>query len=177
MIGQAQTGRIWRAFYTRSRAERKVEQLLAACDLEVFLPKRVVTRQWSDRKRRVVQALFPGYIFARVDERERLTVLRTNGVVHCIAVDGRPAVVPEQDIRNLKTMQRDPDRIEAIRLPLPKRGSRVVIWKGVMQGLEGEVEEHRRGTYVVVTIASVRQAVRVEVPADWVEPVREAVLV
>lgn len=165
------TDRIWRVFYTRSRAEKKVEDDLVRKELEVFLPKRVVTRQWSDRKKRVVQALFPGYIFARVDERERLSVLESEHVVRCIAMDGRVVRVSDYEIELLKSLQRDPERLEAVRLPLPERGVMVEIRRGQLMGLRGEVIEHRRGTAVLIRIPSIRQAVKVEVPADWVEKV------
>ena len=41
---------------------------LEAAGVHVFLPLRRTLRQWSDRRRWVEEPLFPGYLFARVDE-------------------------------------------------------------------------------------------------------------
>lgn len=164
--------RPWRVFYTRSRWERKVEESLERSGIEVFLPKRVVARQWSDRKRRVVQALFPGYIFSRVDKRDHLRVLQTDGVVRAISFNGKPAIVPEVDIEVLQALQKDPERLEAIRIPLPAVGTPVVINQGPFLGLHGEVIEHRRRIFVVIQVPSICQAVKIEIPADWVTRVR-----
>ena len=44
---QPAESKVWRVFYTRSRAEKRVENLLEEQDLEVFLPKRAEVRQWK----------------------------------------------------------------------------------------------------------------------------------
>jgi transcription antitermination factor NusG len=49
-------------------------------------------------------------------------------------------------------------------------GETVTITDGPLQGLTGEVQEHRGKTYLLVRVDAIRQAVKVEVPADWVTP-------
>ncbi|MEM0964202.1 MAG: transcription termination/antitermination NusG family protein, partial [Bacteroidota bacterium] len=73
--------RTWRAFTVRARSEKRVADRLSAAGIETFLPLRRALRQWSDRKKWVEVPLFSGYVFARVDERERLVVLETEAVV------------------------------------------------------------------------------------------------
>lgn len=101
--------RVWRVFYTFPRAEKKYEQRLSDSGIETYLPKHTVVRQWSDRKKKVVEPLFRNYIFARVDERDRLRALRTDGIVRCVSFQGQPAVVRDEEI-------------EQIRLALDRRG-------------------------------------------------------
>ena len=163
--------RHWRVFYTRPRAEIKVEEVLKRSEIEVFLPRRVVIRRWSDRKRKVVLPLFPGYIFARVDEMDRIRVLRTDGVVRTICFNGKPAIVPKRDIGLLQNLQKDPERLEAIRIPLPAIGTPVKISHGPFLGMEGEVMEHRRRFFVLIRLPSIHQAVKIEMPSDWVTSV------
>ncbi|HUF08698.1 MAG TPA: UpxY family transcription antiterminator, partial [Rhodothermales bacterium] len=79
----------WRIFCTRSRAEKRVEESLERQAVEVFLPKYAEVHQWKDRKKQVVLPLFPGYIFAHDNERERLDVLRVDGVVRTLTMDGQ----------------------------------------------------------------------------------------
>mgnify|MGYP002760263681 CR=1 FL=1 len=53
----------------------------------------------------------------------------------------------------------------------PQVGSTVTITDGPerLRGLTGEVLEHRGRTYVLLRVKAVRQAVKVEVNAKWVE--------
>ena len=53
----------WLVFYTKSRQEKKVRDILLRRGFEVFLPLQKVMRQWSDRKKKVEVPLFNAYIF------------------------------------------------------------------------------------------------------------------
>jgi transcription antitermination factor NusG len=161
--------RAWRVFYTRARAEKKCEHRLAERRIDVLVPKKREARQWSDRTKEVEVPLFRNYLFARVDETDRLRVLRTSGVVRCVHFHGEPARVRGETIEQLKKTQRAPDRLSVVDLR-PQRGERVTITDGPesLRGLTGEVQEHRGQTAVLVRVDAIRQAVKVEVPGDWV---------
>lgn len=156
----------WRVFYTRARAEKKCEQRLRDLQFEVFLPKRSVVRKWKDRTRSVNVPLFPNYIFACLDERERLQVLHVAGIVRCISLGDGPVVVREEEIGQMKLMQKKPGWLEPLDIPLPAAGSDVVIERGVLRGLKGRVVERRGRVHLVVRVASIKQSVRVVVPAE-----------
>jgi len=159
---------VWRVFYTRARAEKKCETRLEQRSVEVFLPKRAVVRQWADRTKKVIEPLFRNYIFARVDEAERMRVLRTNGIVRCVTFRGEPARLRDEEVDQLRLTQGAPDRLSVMDLR-PPVGTEVTVTGGPLQGLSGEVTEHRGQVHVLVRVESIRQAVKVEVPADWVE--------
>ncbi len=159
---------VWRVFYTRARAEKKCEERLERRQVDVLLPKRAVMRQWSDRKKKVIEPLFRNYIFARVDEKDRLCVLRTPGIVRCVSFRGEPARLRSEEIDQLKRTQQAPDRLAVVDLR-PPIGEEVTVTEGPLQGLSGEVLEHRGQTYVLVRVEAIRQAVKVQVPADWVQ--------
>src|ERR1035438_4787262 len=57
----------WYAVAVRSNFERIVAQSLRQKDYEVFLPTYLAKRRWSDRTKVVECALFPGYLFCRMD--------------------------------------------------------------------------------------------------------------
>lgn len=164
--------RFWRVFYTFPRAEKKCEQRLNDQSIEAYLPKHTVVRQWSDRKKKVVEPLFRNYIFAHVDERERLRVLQTDGIVRCVSFQGEPAIVQAEVIEQLKIALERGDGFAVVDyVPRPKIGSKVVVTEGPMRGLRGEVQEHRGQTHVLVAIPAIRQALKVNVPAAWVQKV------
>lgn len=161
--------RSWRVFYTAARAEKKCEARLRERRIDVFLPKYETIRQWADRKKKVVEPLFRNYIFAQVDERERLAVLQTDGIVRCVVFNGEPAEVPGHEIEQLQIALRDPSKLDVIDYPRPAVGEQVIITGGPFQGLKGEVVQHRGQTHVLIRITPIRQAVRVNVQADWVQ--------
>lgn len=167
--------RIWRVFYTRARAEKKAEQRLENRHVDVLVPKKTEVRQWSDRTKEVTEPLFRNYLFAEVDERDRIRVLRTNGIVRCVHFDGEPARLREETVQRLKKMQAAPDRLSTVDLR-PQVGATVTITDGPerLRGLTGEVMEHRGKTYVLVRVRAVRQAVKMEINAKWVEEAEEA---
>ncbi len=163
---------IWRVFYTFPRAEKKCEKRLSDHGINVFLPKHTVVRQWSDRKKKVVEPLFRNYIFARVGERDRLRVLQTDGIVRCVSFQGKPAVVQDDVIGQLRlAIERTGDFAVVDYVPRPKVGAQVVVTEGPLKGLRGEIREHRGQTNVLVAITAIRQALRVNVPGAWVEKV------
>lgn len=158
----------WRVFYTRPRAEKAVRDRLAHAGHDVLLIEREVLRQWSDRKKKVREPLFPGYLFARVDERARLAVLEDVGVVKTVSFGSRIAAVPDTDMEALRQLQSVPERLEAVALDAAPVGSEVIVTNGPLKGLRALVSGHPKPLYLLLHVHAIRQAVRVHVPADWV---------
>ena len=166
---------VWRVFHIKPRAEKRVADRLAAAGHEVFLPLRTALRQWSDRKKRVEEPLFPGYLFARVDEHARLAVLQDDGVVRCVAFGRHLAVASDDEVEQLRVLQAIPENLAAAHREAFPVGAEVYVARGPVRGVRGRVLDHPRACYLLVEVPSIRQAIRVHVPADWVlRPVAEA---
>jgi transcription antitermination factor NusG len=127
---------IWRAFYTKPRHERKAAARLAEQGIDVYCPVFKTKVRWSDRWKKVTKPLFNGYIFAQVDEAERLMVLEDPSVSRCVMYVGKPATVRDEEIRAIKVLLEDAEDVQ-IREFEP--GSRVTIQGGHLAGTEGEV--------------------------------------
>jgi transcription antitermination factor NusG len=161
----------WRVFYTRPRNEKKLELTLRRKGINVFLPKREEWRQWKDRKKKVVVPLFSNYIFANVDEYERLSVLQTTGIVYCLKMDGDLVALSDELIEQLRITQNGPERLSTLSYPRPPRGAIVEIKDGPMKGLKGEVNDYRGKLNLLIDVIPLKIAVKVNVPSDWVEVV------
>lgn len=155
----------WRVFYTMPRSEKKCEAELYKKGIEVFLPKYTEIKQWSDRKKRVTLPLFPNYIFACVHERDRLRVLQTRGIVRCIAFQGRPAMISQDEIEQLELLAHCPELIAPSDPVRPNIGQHIEVSEGPMQGLKGTAVDYRGRMHIIVEIPSIRQAVRIVLPA------------
>lgn len=159
---------LWRVFYTKPRAEMAAEKRLQQRGFDVFLPKRSVLRTWSDRKKKVIEPLFRSYIFANVNELGRLDILRDDAILTTIRdAEGFAHLRPEE-IDALKHSQSDPERLGVVDFPLPPIGTPVEVIYGVMAGMKGEVIVHRNQEYIIVRVDSIGQAVKINIPADWV---------
>lgn len=158
---------VWRVFTVRSRAEKRVGEQLEMYGIEAYVPLRVALHQWSDRKKRVEVPLFPGYVFAQVDERQRLTVLAIEAVVRTVAFGSRLATVPDADVDLIRSLVALPGEVEAVARRALPIGADVLLTNGPLKGVRGRIAGRPRESYLTVEVASIRQSIRVQVPSDW----------
>ncbi|NJM94768.1 MAG: UpxY family transcription antiterminator [Cytophagales bacterium] len=143
----------WLAIYTKPRNEKKVDERLSANGLESYCPTQLVLKQWSDRKKKVRLPLFTSYVFVHVDERERLRVLQDPGVLNFVFWQGKPAVIRDQEIKNIRIFLEDFDEVDVEAIDL-QRGERLRVAEGALAGLEGILLDHDNG-YAILQIESI----------------------
>jgi len=156
----------WVAFYTKPRQEFKAAQKLQSLDIECYLPTIITLRQWSDRKKKVQVPLFNGYVFAKVNEKERLTALQQDSVVKVICFAGRPSYIPEWQIDSLKKMLLEtPDVFVTNGLEI---GQHVKIAEGPFAGVDGCIKEMNKEKWLCVSIELLNRTVSVKLSLDSV---------
>jgi transcriptional antiterminator NusG len=84
----------WYALYTNPRHEKVVAKQLKERCVENFLPLYRTWHRWKDRRKQVELALFPGYVFVRIEEQKKLQVLKTPGAVNLVSFNGKLAALP-----------------------------------------------------------------------------------
>lgn len=145
--------------------------------IESFLPLVEEIRFWSDRKKRVEEPLFRGYVFVKTDLRDRIEILQTDGVVHIVSIRNVPSPIPEEQINWLRIITNHPESVR--REQYISEGERVRVIHGPFSGIEGFVLRVKDSTRVVVSLQTIAQAVSVEVAQVFVEriesPERELV--
>ncbi len=155
----------WYALYTKPRHEFKAEIQLTACGIEHYLPTVIRVKQWSDRKKKVKEPLFSGYIFIRGNERDRLLALEQYAVVRSIFFQGAPAIVPSWQIENLKKMLEGNGDITVT--DKIKAGTPVKIISGPFKDIIGIVEEDaNQNKTLSISIDLLKRTVRVKIPKD-----------
>ena len=92
----------WHVLYTKPRHEIKTLERLAQTGFEVYCPMKTTLKQWSDRKKKVLEPLLPSYIFIKITEKERATPLNDPSVLNYIFWLGKPAIVRDNEIDTLK---------------------------------------------------------------------------
>ncbi len=127
----------WYALYTKPRHEFKAEEQLTILGIENYLPKITLLKRWSDRKKKVTEPLFRGYIFIKADEKERLTAVQQNMIVKTVFFNGKPSVVPDFEIENLRNMLKIAKDVKVFDGLV--KGTRVKVSEGPFQNVEGIV--------------------------------------
>jgi len=144
---QVDTERSWLAVYTKPRNEKKVDQRLHNAGLECYCPVQKVLRQWSDRKKLISQPLFTSYVFVRVSESERLKVLKVSGVVRFVFWLGKPAIIPDHEIFDIKQFLEEYSTIKVNMFLNP--GDLVLVNAGPLKNYRGIVVDTKRSSAIL----------------------------
>lgn len=158
----------WFALWTRSRHEKLVRDQLAQKQIEVFLPTITKWSRWKDRKKQIEWPLFPGYCFARFDVANRLPVLKCDGVVTIVGIDGHPSAIPAFEIDSIR--QLIDSELAFDPCPLIKEGMMVEVKAGPLKGVVGRLVRKGSHARLVLSVDLIGQAVSVEVDAADVKP-------
>ena len=161
----------WYAIYVRSRHEKSVHAELQQKGIESSLPLTIVTRQWSDRRKKVEVPLFRGYVFVKIDiKNEKLPVLTTTGVVKFVTFNNVTVPIPEDQMYWLQKMIAS-DLLLSQEQDFPV-GTEIDVMFGPLKGLRGQVKQKNSETRLVVWFDAIMQGVSVEIDPTWLTPVR-----
>lgn len=156
----------WHVVYTRSRAEKKVQQELILKNIENFLPIQKKLRQWKDRKKWVEMPLMSGYCFVHITRKEYDLVLQTNNVVSYVRFEGKAATIPDSQIDYLKQMLKQYDFEVEVTTENFAPGKRVEVIEGPLIGLRGELIKARGKNKFIIRFSQINSIFSVEVPAN-----------
>jgi transcription termination/antitermination protein NusG len=157
----------WYAACTSANHEKRVEEQLSARAVEHFLPTYASVRRWKDRRVTLRLALFPGYVFVRMELRNRLRILQIPGVARLVAFNGVPAALPEDEIDALRVGLASGVRAEPH--PYLNVGRRARIKEGPLTGLEGTLLRWKGNWRVVLSLDLIQRSVAVDVDASALE--------
>jgi transcription antitermination factor NusG len=157
----------WYALYTKPRWEKKIDTVLLRKEIDSWCPLQKIERQWSDRKKIVEEPLFKSYVFVRIDETERSKVLMTDGVLNFVYYLGKPAVIKDQEVNNIKLYLAEKDaHISLISEAGFQTGDKIRVNYGVFMDKEGVILRGGKKK-VYVQLQSLGQVMVVEFPAEY----------
>ena len=158
----------WYLLYTLPNYEKKVNLTLQRSKISTFLPLYKSERKWSDRKKIIEVPLFPNYIFIQTTPAERFKALDTFGVKCFVNCGGRPVLVRDTEISNIRKL------IECTSLDIERKlseGDHVRICEGPFKGMTGVVYEKKGQTRFGVYIESINQVLSIDVCSTWLKSV------
>jgi len=154
----------WLALYTKPRSEFKAEEQLLASNIQTYLPTLTRLKQWSDRKKKITEPLFRGYIFIYADEHERLISVEKQAIVRCLFDGGRPARIPDWQIENIRKMLDSDSEVIVHNGIVP--GAKVMIKSGSFSGVIGTVINESSGKSISVSIDLLNRSVIARLPEN-----------
>lgn len=161
----------WYAVQTLYRYEHRIARDLTVKGFETYLPILRETRQWTDRKKVLEVPVFGGYVFIRQEAslRNRVRVLETTGVVRILGDNQAPVPIPEIEIESVRRMIES--GASCRKCELVTVGTMVEVKRGALTGIRGRLVRIHNSLHLVLSVATVSQAVSVEVDLEDVEPV------
>ncbi len=141
----------WHAFYTKPRWEKKVAAMLEARGVEYYCPLHKVTKQWSDRKKTVMEPLFKSYVFAKVAEDKKWELVKIAGILNYVNWLGKPAIIKESEIATIRKFLKEFNFVEVVEGPL-EINSKVQVKQGALMNYQG----------ILLHISGNRASVRIE---------------
>jgi transcription antitermination factor NusG len=159
----------WYALKVRTKAEEKLQQALINKGFETFLPTSIDVRRYSDRLKKVRIALFPGYLFCRLDHEHPLPLISTPGVESIVGRGGLPEPIPDQEISAIQSVLQS-DKI-AVPWPYLKAGDKVRVQFGSLAGVEGTLIKTKGLDRLVLSIHLLQRSISFEIERDWVRPI------
>ncbi|HEY9489563.1 MAG TPA: UpxY family transcription antiterminator [Chryseosolibacter sp.] len=157
----------WYVFYTKSRQEKKVNDLLLKNGYEVFLPMQTVMRQWSDRKKKVEVPLFNSYIFIKDHDYRIADILKTPGIAWNIRHNGKPAILRESEFALIQRFITTGYFLETSgEIDSFKVGDRAKIADGPLAGIMGVLTGHDKNQRFNILLEGIQQVIQVQLPAS-----------
>jgi transcription elongation factor/antiterminator RfaH len=168
---QRSTIRPWYAVYTKPRHERKVNSYLLRDGFSTFLPE---IERWSrrkDRRKKILVPIFPGYLFINAELKgdDRLKVIKTNGVVRILGINGTPVAVPENQIHAIQKIVESKTFVHPH--PYLKAGRMVRVVAGPLEGVEGIFLSVKGNGKLVVSIELLHRSISVAIDEAYIEPI------
>lgn len=159
-------GRVWLVLHARPRREKKAAGLCADLEVPHYLPLRRKThpRRKGQRQYTFDVPLFSGYLFACCGREERFRLLQSDLLVRTMEVVDQAQLLEE--LLNIYLAASQP--VDLTLYPQLKRGRRVRVTAGPLQGIVGRISERRQGLRLVLNVTMLGTAVATEIDMDSV---------
>jgi transcription antitermination factor NusG len=156
---------LWFVAHTRPRCEKKLVDYCAREGFPTTLPLYRSVKKYRGKKVVFHKPLFPGYVFLRLQDSQRLRAFQSDYVANLLSV-----VNQEEFEQQLEDILFALDQEIEVRLaPTIGPGTRVRIKSGPLQGIEGWVEGRKGMVEVMLRLDFIGQAAAVRMDATELE--------
>ena len=164
----------WYVAHTRVNQELWIKKKLDELGIENFLPQEEQVRETPLGRKTIRVLLIHGMIFIHTDKATSFSLINDHGlnIVYLKDIEGRGSlIVPDKQMRDFMfLLDFSPEGVEVLNKNL-KRGDRVRVIKGPLQGLEGELVRLMGHKRVVIRLEGVVSIATSYIPGSFLERV------
>lgn len=155
--------RSWYLIYTKPCGEQKAFSHLNEQGYETYLPRCRVTKRRQSRRITVTEAMFPNYLFIRLDNKQDnwAPIRSTPGVNRLVRFGLTPARVPQNFIDRLKQNE-DESGLQEITSLTFSRGDKVRLLDGPMAGYEAIYQTEKGSDRAMIMLNILGKLTQVE---------------
>jgi len=157
----------WFALQVKARSEATVARILEVKGYEAFYPTSPSAKPSHRIRSGTPAALFPGYVFCRLDASIHSPMLTTQGVIRILGVGPEPQPVPIEEVESIRLASSSGLTLD--HHPFGEVGSRVVILRGPLAGTRGILTRSSGACRLVISVTLLQRSVAVELDQAWVE--------
>lgn len=163
--------RRWLIALVQMNCEKRVSEQLDKLEIQNFVAAQTEVHKWSDRRKVIDRIILPMTVFIYVDEAEQKSLREYSFIYKLMSFPGEktPAEIPDEQIERFRHMLRcteSPVGIESAPLTV---GEDVVISRGSLRGLCGELTSIRNNeSHVIIRLDGLGCA-SVDIPSEFVE--------
>ncbi len=156
----------WFACHTKPRCEKKFASLVAREGFPHYLALVESVRRYGNQKKIFQKPLFASYVFAQISPEKKTRVYQQDLLVRALEVQNEPLFL--EQLAAVKAVCAS--GYETALAPLMRRGTRVRVNGGALNGVEGFVDDPANPQGIVVSMDVLQQGVLVRLPIDLLKP-------
>ena len=157
----------WIVVRSKPRSEKVAYSELVKKDIEAYLPLLKERRKWSDRKKWVEFPLFSSYLFARIDIKDSIFVLQTQGVNTIVSFGKQIAIVQNSVIKAIRLAMEGGYQLEPVEYFV--EGNQVEVIAGPMKGVKGIVAKLKGQNRLILKIDAIQQALSIQIESKFIK--------
>jgi transcription antitermination factor NusG len=127
----------WYAVYTKPRWEKKIARLLDERGIEHYCPLIKSQRQWSDRKKIILEPVFKSYVFVRIEDGQKWELKKIDGVLNYVYWLGKPAIIRDDEIITIRKFLNEFTDVQVVHDEGLSVNTAVRIKSGIMMNFKG----------------------------------------
>jgi len=128
----------WFVLFTKPRHELKVLERLISFGICAYTPTKIVTREWSDRKKKITIPLLPSMVLVDLENKDPNIVFDVPGVVRYLFEQGKRAMVSNAEVVAMQCYQNNTLQInenelkigDTVKVPLLDQDAILLSQKG-----------------------------------------------
>ena len=157
----------WYALNVRVRQEHMVSSHLSHMGQEQFLPLQSLSSNKTGRE--VKRALFPGYVFCRIDWNSGPKLYKIPGIIKVVGAGRTPISIPEAEIDAVRKIVDSGIPVQCVPLVMGSN-SMVVVHGGPLQGIKGIVVGEYTAQSLIISVPLLRRSLAVVLDRSWLMP-------